>query len=217
MASHVNEHIELLFMFSGHTKFFPDPFFSLLRKAFHHFSVSTISEVAAVVDRSTTTCKTSTSFIRSADGATLVNFYQWSTHLNPYFKPIPNITTYHNFRVCSSQPGTVFLRLYSDSDETQHCILKSGCASLTTGMPEKTAISVMSLERQWYLFEQIRPHCKSTLAADLTCPKPSLPKPTQRPVTATNSGVPSELGRKRKCTICQVPGHTKRNCPSKDS
>ena len=33
-------------------------------------------------------------------------------------------STYHNFRVNSSQPGTVFLRTYSDSDMTQCAILK---------------------------------------------------------------------------------------------
>ena len=201
--------IELSFMLSGHTKFSPDRFFGLFKKAFRRSSVSTITEVAAVVDRSTTTGQNRHQLVRSPDASTLVNFYKWSAHL---FRPIPNITTYHNFRVNSSQPGTVFLRTYSDSDMTQCAILKAGLSSVSTGMPEKTVIPGMSLERKWYLYEQIRQHCKSTLAADITCPKPSIPK--QKSTTATtvthttNADVPSGSGRKRKCTQCHLSGHT---------
>ena len=33
--------------------------------------------------------------------------------------------------------------------------------------------------RHWYLFEQMRPFCRSNLAADMTCPKPTVPKPVK--------------------------------------
>ena len=215
----LNDSIELLFMLSGRTKFSPDRFFGLFKKAYCHSSVSTITEVAAVVDRSTTTGQSRHQLVRSPDGSTLVNFYKWSAHLNHFFKPIPHITTYHNFRVNSSQPGTVFLRTYSDSDTTQCAILQAGFSSVSTGMPEKTVIPGMSLERKWYLYEQIRQHCKSTLAADITCPIPSIPK--QKSTTATtvtsNADVASVSRRKGKCTQCHLSGHTKKTCPRKDN
>ena len=221
VISGLNDSIELSFILSGHTKFSPDRFFGVFKKAFRRSSVSTISEVAAVVDRSTTTGQNKYQLIRSPDGSTLVSFFKWSVHFTRFFKSIPNITTYHNFRMKSSHPGTVFLRTYSDSDEAQWTILKSDFSSVSTGMPEKTVIPGMSLERQWYLYEQIRPHCKSTLAADITCPKPSLPKQkttTARPVAASaDAEVSSGSGRKRKCTQCNLPGHTKRTCPRKNN
>ena len=38
-------------------------------------------------------------------------------------------------------------------------------------MPNKIIPSGIDAQRQWYLYEQIRPLCGSNLAADLTCPK----------------------------------------------
>ena len=160
-------------MLSGHTKFSPDRFFGLFKKAYCRSSVSTITEVAAVVDRSTTTGQNRHQLVRSPDVSTLVNFYKWSAHLNHFFKPIPNITTYHNFRVNSSQPGTVFLRTYSDSDVTQCTILQAGFSSVYWHA-RKTSYSRNVLREKLSLYEQIRKHCKSTLAADITCPKPSI-------------------------------------------
>ena len=69
MWRELNECIELSFMLSG-TKYSPDRFFSLFKKAIRHSSVSTILEVAAVVDRSTTTGQNKHQLIRSADGTT---------------------------------------------------------------------------------------------------------------------------------------------------
>ena len=72
------------------------------------------------------------------DELDLVMMSEIRSLLNHFLKPIPNITTYHNFRVNSSQPGTVFLRTYSVSDVTQCTILQAGFSSVSTGMPEKT-------------------------------------------------------------------------------
>jgi len=46
-----------------------------------------------------------------------------------------------------------------------------------TGMPQLTQIKGLDPQRQWYMFEQIRPFCKSNLTADITCPQPNCPKP----------------------------------------
>ena len=48
---------------------------------------------------------------------------------------------------------------------------------LLSSLPSLTEIPGVDLKRQWYLYENISQHCNSRLAADLTCPKPSLPKP----------------------------------------
>lgn len=87
-------------------------------------------------------------------------------------------------------------------------------------LPNRTHIRGLDSQRQWYLYEQIRPHCKSNLAADMTCPKPLMPKPSlsssrntdieARPESTTTSSKP-----KRTRSVCHKPGHTKRTCPSK--
>ena len=157
--------------------------------------------------------------LRSNGGETLVTFYQWSEHLSQFFRSIPNILSYHNFRVTCQEPGIVYLREFSNSVEIRYDILKPNVSmeELHT-LSSLTHIRGLDPQRQWYLYEQIRPHCKSNLAADLTCPKPSMPKPSLSRIrhirdTAENSSISSE--HKRSCSICHNPGHTKCTCPPK--
>lgn len=98
-----NESIELSFMLTGHTKFSPDRFFE---KVFRRSSVSTLSDihmymynVELVMKRSTKTDQNIPQRLHSSGGETLVTFYQCSEHLSQYFRSIPNILSYYNFRV----------------------------------------------------------------------------------------------------------------------
>ena len=95
---------------------------------------------------------------------------------------------------------------------------------LTAGMPSLTDVKGLDEKRQWYLYEQIRPFCKTNLAADFTCPKPNVPKPSgssEDTVTSqSRSGQNEECtskGTKRKCSSCKQVGHTKRTCRSKEA
>ena len=49
-----NDSIELSFMLVGHTKFSPERFLGLIKKVYQHSSVSTLSQLVGVVERSTT-------------------------------------------------------------------------------------------------------------------------------------------------------------------
>ena len=50
-------------------------------------------------------------------------------------------------------------------------------------MPETKEAKGLDAKRQWYLYDQIRPFCASTLQADFTCPKPTIPRPTSNTTT----------------------------------
>ena len=219
-----NKSIELSFMLTGHTKFSPDRFFGLFKKMFRRSSVSTLSDIELVVKRSTKAHQNIPQCLHGNGGETLVTFYQWSEHLSHFFRCIANILSYHNFRVTYQEPGIVYLREFSNSVEICYEILKPNVSmeELHT-LPNLTHIHGLDPQRQWYLYEQSRPHCKSNLAADLTCPKPSVPKPllslsrnayTNIQDTAENSST-STSKRKRSCSICHNPGHTKRTCTLK--
>ncbi len=171
-------------MLVGHTKFSPDRHFGVFKKSFRVSSVSSLIEVKSVVERSSANVPQT---IKDSNGDVLVPFYQWSAFLSQFFRSIPNITSYHNFKVSSGKCGTVLCSLYSDSTPQEFDILKPGVSGQTTSMPEKTIIPGLDNKRQWYLYENIRMHCKSTLAADLTCPKPELPKPTTNSTQPTTS------------------------------
>ena len=108
------------------------------------------------------------------DGQRKVPFYKWSAYLSNYFKSIPSILSYHNFSISDSCPGIVSLREYSDGEEVRIDIMKENAdLSTLSTLPEAAVIPGLDLQRQWYLYENIRQHCKSTLSADITCPKPS--------------------------------------------
>ena len=89
------------------------------------------------------------------------------------------------------------------------------------GLPQLTPIIGLDIQRQWYLYENIRQHCKSTLAADITCPKPTQPKqPTRSPEESTVTSIeatdePQKKKRVVTCSVCNQIGHTKRTCSNK--
>ena len=121
------------------------------------------------------------------------------------------------------------LKEFSDSEEISINVLKVDYQLLlTAGMPGMTEIKGLDEKRQWYLYEQIRPFCKSNLAADFTCPKTSVPKPSKTSedtlVNVQHSSAQNQeptstarvsKGTKRKCSSCKQ-GHTKRTYPSKE-
>ena len=80
------ESIQLSFMLVGHTKFSPDRFFSLF-KVYRHLTVSTLTEIANLVEKSTHHNQNipQPQVVRGIGGETLVNFYEWSTHLSQFF------------------------------------------------------------------------------------------------------------------------------------
>ena len=101
---------------------------------------------------------------------------------------------------------------FADSEEKQ---FKDGC-----DMSEPSEVHPPGIDaaRQWYLFE---PFCRSNLAADMTCPKPTVPKPgldssagsTSRKRTVTLSELPETPTQKRKrkrlCSHCRSNTHLK--------
>ena len=126
------------------------------------------------------------------------------------------ITSYHIFRFDQQYPGMVFVREYSHSPKHSFQILKSHPNA--TDRPQQILPKGLDIERQWYLFEKIRPFCSSRLAADITCPKPIAPKPHQGSggsTTQNTSLVTTTAGTKRRvCSVCKESGHNKRACPN---
>ena len=209
-------------MLVGHTKFSPDRFFGLIKKTYRLSTVSTINELERVVQRSSVE-QTIPQLIRDIFGVLQVTFHQWTMFLSNLYTPIPNISKYHCFRASADNPGIVFVREFYDSPKMQLTILKKGLSleALNTTMPEKTTIRGLDINRQWYLCEHIRPHCKTNLVKDMTCPRPTQSKPgsaghreesiTREPDQPPLVTPPTK--RTRLCSSCKTSGHTKRTCP----
>ena len=116
-----NKAAQLPFMLVGHTKFALDRFFGLFKRCFIHNYCSTILDIQKAVRESTSTQQNKAQLVASLDGKEkYVTWYQGSSFLSQYFKPILNITSFHVFRVSASCPGVVFAREYSDSSAVQY-------------------------------------------------------------------------------------------------
>ena len=87
------ESIQLSFMLVGHTKPSPDWFFGLFKKVYRHSAVSTLTEIAGLVDRSTHDHQKFNipQLNPGTGGETLVNFYEWTVPLITVFPTDENI------------------------------------------------------------------------------------------------------------------------------
>ena len=117
-----HDSLELDFIIVGHTKFSPDRYFGMFKKLFRRSFVSTLTEIATVADKSTTSGQIVPQLIRDIDGTLLVKFYQWSAYLSKSFRNIPNILSYHRFSITIQNPGVVELQQFSDSEATSFSI-----------------------------------------------------------------------------------------------
>ena len=116
-----NEEVLLSFMLAGHTKFAPDRYFGLLKRKYKRSNVNTLVDVEYAVKSSTIHGSNKAQLIQHSTGKKLVTWYNWSAFLNPLFKNLPNITSFHHFRVERGYPGVVHAKHYADSPaETFH-------------------------------------------------------------------------------------------------
>ena len=73
----------------------------------------------------------------------------------------------------------MLLKKSIDGDETEVQLLKKEAPfgkNRAFRLPTKILPNGLSLERQWYLYEQIRTHIPRKQEKDMTCPKPNQAK-----------------------------------------
>ena len=111
-----------------------------------------------------------------------MQWIDWQTFFQEFFKPLQAITTFHHFNVVKSEPGVVTVREYADSTEEK---VKKGtnATSLRGKRPNSITPKGLDAKRQWYLYDEIRDFCSSNLAKDRTCPLPSVPRPPKEAQT----------------------------------
>lgn len=99
--------INYSFLVVGHTKFSPDWCFGLFKRLFKRTKVSSMAEIADVVEKSAV-CNQA-QFVHTED-TEVVPTYDWASFLLPHCRKVPNIKRYHHFRFPSSSPGIVCKR-----------------------------------------------------------------------------------------------------------
>ncbi len=227
--------ITLSFLVVGHTKFSPDWCFGLLKRKFRNTKVNSLAEISAVVNESAY-CNHS-QLIANETAEIFVPTLDWSSFFIPNMKKVIGIKKFHHFSFDSSQPGVVAVKEHSNSLEKVMELVKT--PSNFTDYPNQISPKGLSAEHQWYLYDKIRDFCSED-SRDVTCPLPSVPKPSSMQNTPelhnaieanldVHSPTPVERSqdnstaslpatkRQRTCGICKEPNHNRRSCPLRNT
>lgn len=149
------------FLIAGRTKFGPDRCFGMIKKSYKVTYVSSIFELARLVENSSNIGINKAQLVATHDGRIIVPVYDWTSFLEPYFKRIPNIKKYHHFRFSKDSPGMVFCKELVTSPEQPFMLLKD-----QTNLPPPSVLPLtirpdgLSQEHKNYLFREIRQFCK---------------------------------------------------------
>ena len=98
------------FLIAGHTKFGPDRCFGMIKKSYKVTYISSIFELACLVENSSSIGINKAQLVGTHNGRVIVPVYDWTSFLEPYFKRIPNIKKYHHFRFSKDSPGMIFCK-----------------------------------------------------------------------------------------------------------
>ena len=203
-----HKEITLSFMLVGHTKFAPDWCFGLFKHKFRRTFVSSLEEVADVVNKSADV--NVAQLVGTQAGEPIVPVYDWAFYFGGHFRTVPQLKLYHH---SNSQPGTVVLKEFMDSVEKSYTLVVDD--EWSTELPLVIKSSGLSLSRQWYLFAQISEYGRPG-TEDLTCPKPQtgVEQETEESTSAPirESVVVPPPKKVRKCGKCGMGGHTRKTC-----
>ena len=152
--------VKYSFLIAGHTKFGPDRCFGIIKRSFKLNYISSIYEFANMVESSSTGVNKA-QLVGTHDGTVIVPVYEWSSFLEQFFKRVPNIKNYHHFRFSKDEPGIVYFKESSSSQEQSMMLLKNrGILPPAARLPAKLNPAGLSQERQQYLYREIRQFCK---------------------------------------------------------
>ena len=168
-----HDEITLSFLPVGHTKFFPDAGFGMLKRKFRSTKVGCLTDIASVVEQSAEMnhCQ----LVEDQHGNVIVPSYDWSTFFEDHTikSATKGIKSYSHFRFTSSKPGVVYVRNSCEINNEKKVILLKDMSwrPLASDLPGIVTPEGLSLTRQWYLYEKIREFCPVEVQ-DLVCPMP---------------------------------------------
>ena len=86
-------------------------------------------------------------------------------------KKITGIKKLHHFRFASASPRCVFTKEQCDSPDEKHNLMKALWNVDDDGLPAVVPPCGLSVERQWYVYDQIGPFCPAEDMGSV-CPLP---------------------------------------------
>jgi len=150
------ESVELNFMIAGHTKFSPDRNFGMIKKRYRKSTIYSKEEFVRVAEESSSLNK-----VQCYEDGKGFQYLDFKRKLEPYFIRLPNIAKYHHFFFSADN---VKIKEFVDSDWEEFDLLKDDGRERKEIIKEIRNLvfailppKSLSLERQEYLYEKIRP------------------------------------------------------------
>ena len=172
----LHKDITISFLPVGHTKFFPDAGFGMLKRKFRLTNVGCLADIGSVVNQSAT--MNHFQLVGDQSGNVIVPMYDWITFFEHYVikSALKGIKSYSHFRFTSSQPGTLYVRKSCNIDDSNterkiNLLKDLSWRPPSSDLPNTISPEGLSLTRQWYLYEKIREFCPPEVQ-DLVCPMP---------------------------------------------
>ncbi|XP_078365996.1 uncharacterized protein LOC144650219 [Oculina patagonica] len=161
IMSALHQNITYSFLIAGHTKFAPDRCFGIIKKAYKVNFISSIYELAEMIEGSSSVGVNKVQLVGTHDGRVIVPVYDWASFLGGYFKKIPNILKYHHFRFSVDEPGKVYCKEKRSSAEQSFMLLKDPSVRPPPAvLPPEISPEGLNDERKSYLYREIRQFCK---------------------------------------------------------
>ena len=230
----LHRQITLSFLIVGHNKFSPDLCFGILKQRFRRTKVSNLRDLENVVNCSAEA--NVAQLVGTQSGEVVVPTYNWTAMFAGRLHKLKHLKRFHHFSMSSSAPGSVEMRVESDSEsERVSLVMDNTWEPSQQQLPPTVPPSGLSLELQWYLHNMIRMYCPEAVQ-DEVCPLPLTPlshsttsassAATRASSTATGRSQSTSGGsatetttttlppakRARICGKCHMAGHNARTC-----
>ena len=88
---HFHDTILYSFLVAGHMKFGPDPWFGMIKKSYKVTYVSSLYDLARMVENSSSVKANKAKLVGTHDGRIIVPVNDWVSFLEMYFTKIPGI------------------------------------------------------------------------------------------------------------------------------
>lgn len=155
-------------------------------------------------------------------GKVFVNIYDWHSFF-VHYKTIAHLKKFHHFLFESDNVGFVCCQEFCTSkSDVSFCLFTAAEANSHGGFPDVVTPAGLSIDRQWYLYENIR-NLVPPRAQDFLCPKPICPRHTFAQTRKELQGINAKRKApiepetvqiaKRKpqtCSFCGCIGHINR-------
>jgi hypothetical protein len=153
--------IKLSTMIAGHTKFKVDGNFGMIKRKYRKSTIYSKEDFVKIVEESSSQGLNKVQCYESGKG---FEYYDFKEKLESYFIKLPKIGKYHHFLFESSNFGVVKVKEFVDSEWEEFDLLKVEGRKREKVIEEIRGLvfpilepKPLSLERQRYLYKEVRP------------------------------------------------------------